>query len=129
MSIRSKCQKLWIKAATGEDVVLEFLSQGDRERAKFAIYDACRKSTDPELAKAKELVEVRKGKNDLTMTMSLKSKNPYHKDLEGQLNSLLGGMEPAGMTEIERSLKKLQDSIKGEKVERPGNKYFDRGEE
>jgi len=130
MSIREKCQKLWIKAATGEDDELQFNTNSERERARFAIYDSCRKTNDQEILRARELVEVIKGKGDLTLRLSLKTKNPYHKNLDQQLESLIGEESSIEVAiSPEESLRRFQEKLEKAPEVRPGTPYFNRGEE
>ena len=125
-SMRKKCQKLWIKAMEeGEEVRLKFTNSKDRERAKFSLYECTRRETDIKLIRARELCEIRKDDGNV-LIISLKSKNPYHGQLEDQMNSLLG---EEGENTIDNSLRKFEEKLKeGQKVERPSNPYFNREE-
>jgi len=129
-SIRAKCQRLWIKAAAGEDITLRFNTMSELERTKFALYDSCRKTDDLELAAARELVEVRRDKEAISLIISRKDRNPYHAELEKQLDDVLGdeGRE-VGKSAIEWSLNLFKEKLEPEPESRPATPYFNRKEE
>jgi hypothetical protein len=128
-SMRKKCQAIWLKAASGEDVTLNFANKTDRERAKFTLYDACRNTTDPAILEAKALVEVRKGK-PCSLIISLKSKNQYHQNLEKELESAIGAENLNGdQLSPEESLKRFLEKLEEGGEDRPATPYFDRKED
>ncbi len=127
MSMREKCKKLWIRALDGEDIILTFSNLKDRERAKFTLYDATRKTSNEQLLRARELCEIRK-EDGLALVIALKAKNPYHTQFAEQLDGLLNEGEKADP--LEASLKRFQEKLEKEKgkEERPENPYFKREE-
>lgn len=128
-SMRKKCQAIWLKAAAGEDITLNFANKTDRERAKFTLYDACRNTADPTILEAKALVEIRKGK-PCSLIISLKSKNQYHQFLEKELESAIGAAIPGGdQLSPEESLKRFLEKLEEGGEDRPATPYFDRKEE
>ena len=137
-TIRHKSQQLWLRAIK-ENITLQFTNPADMHRARFALYDACRKTDNSELLAAKEQIEISVNKKTLTLTMRRRDENPFHGMLEEQLDQALGQEAPLGMVgqmdparDAEESLRRFQEKIcqeeKGiaEQEKRPATPYFRR---
>lgn len=144
-SIKSQCQAIWLRAMI-EPVKLQFPDGKQAARARFTFYGAVRATNNPELIKAKELVEILTNKKTHTLTIQLKSNNPFHDTFRGQLADIISGEAPLerknesdgdkdvrGQTdeEITASLERMQAKLEyvegeGEERKRPGTPYFSR---
>lgn len=129
-SIRAKCQAIWLKAYQGP-VVLSYTDKGVMQRARFALYDALRKTDDQRLLKAKEDIEVRADSRNITLTIQRRELNPFYGEFEKSLEVVAGEVEMA-IPDPEESLKRFQEKMCKEEKEvgspRKGNKYFNRKE-
>lgn len=134
MNLKKQCQEIWQRAATGQDVILQFSGKGDMERARFALYDAVRNSGNEQLITAREACEIKRDTEKLSLTIARKDKNPFYcvfsEALTGTTKIKEGeeGMEDS----IARSLREFEEKLareKAEEIARPKNPYFDRGGE
>lgn len=138
-SIRGKCQKLWIRALHGEIITLRFHGKTEMHRARFALYDACRKQ-EGELLLAKNEVEISANNQAYILTIRRRELNPMNVNLENQLDRVLGeGKEDCmnapgslGSEDLEESLRKFRKKLDEdvdrilEEEKRPATPYFKR---
>ena len=112
-----------------------FPDKTSSERARFAFYEALRKTTDPRLAEAKDKIEVCLNRKLMTITLRHRVANPFFQTMEKVLGEGLAKGQAQAPPESEQdalqaSLAKF-DSLreKGETpVARPRNPYFSREE-
>jgi hypothetical protein len=136
-SMAKKCQRIWLKVMdTGEEISFVFPDKTTMHRARFAFYDAVRKTKDEKLLEAKEGVEVSVNSKDKTLTLRRKSSNPFHNLFDNQLEDVIenGSKSPLiSLTEtpeavpeisVEDSLRRFMEKVEGDS--RPNTPYFKR---
>ena len=138
-SIRQKCQAAWLRCLADRfPLVFQFPTAKDAERAKFAFYDATRRSADPRLQEAREAIELSLDRRAFTITLRPRALNPFYETMENTLDKGLPVGQPSTTVApaediedaVQASLARFEKLRKeGEAGERPRNPYFDRQED